>query len=132
MMTRLLMVIILLPVAACATIVHGTGQEVPIASRPPGARVIVDQVPRGTTPLTVNLKRKQAHVVRIESDGYKPYEALLRRDTSDWLWGNIIICCGLVGMGVDAMTGAFYSLEPEEIYMELETVDHPTPGPGGK
>ncbi len=128
MVKRLSVLFSLLLVLGCATIINGTKQKVSVASSPPNATVIVDQVPQGKTPLVVKLKRKQTHVVRIERVGYKPYETLLNRDTSDWgVWGNIIVCCGLIGMGVDAMTGAFYDLEPRDIYMELEKTDDRTP-----
>ena len=127
MIRRISVLLSLLLISACATVINGNKQKVSIASSPPNATVIVDQVPQGNTPLVVNLKRKQTHLVRIERVGYKPYETLLNRDTSDWVWGNIIVCCGLIGMGVDAMTGGFYDLEPGEIYMTLEKTDDRTP-----
>lgn len=113
----------------CATIVNGNKQEIPISTKPPGATVIVDLVPQGKTPIVVNLKRKQSHIVRIEREGYKPYETVLDRDASDWLWGNIILCCGLIGIGFDSMTGGFYALDPEEIYLVLEQTNDPTSVP---
>ena len=130
-MTRRLNVLVtVFLVTGCATVINGTKQKVSIASQPPGATVVVDHVPEGKTPLRVKLKRKQTHLVRLERDGYKPYEVMLGRDTSDWVWGNIFVCCGLIGMGVDAMTGAFYTLEPGEIYMQMEKADDRSEAPG--
>jgi hypothetical protein len=130
-MTRRLSVLVtVFLVTGCATVINGTNQNVWVASEPPGATVVVDNVPEGETPLRLELKRRRTHLVRLERDGYKPYEVLLNRDTSDWVWGNIIVCCGLIGMGVDAMTGAFYNLEPGEIYMQLEKADNPPETPG--
>jgi hypothetical protein len=74
----------------CATIMHGSSQELSIASSPTGARVLVDGQEHGRTPLVADLKRKDKHVIRIELDGYMPYEVALARGTSGWVWGNIV------------------------------------------
>ncbi|MGE0552568.1 MAG: PEGA domain-containing protein [Gemmatimonadales bacterium] len=100
--------------AGCATIMHGSSQELSIASSPIGARVLVDGQEHGRTPLVADLKRKDKHVVRIELDGYLPYEVALARGTSGWVWGNIVFG-GLIGLAVDAITGGLYQLEPREV-----------------
>lgn len=57
-------------IPACATIMHGSSQELSIASTPTGARVLVNGMEAGKTPFVANLKRKDKHVIRIEMDGY--------------------------------------------------------------
>ena len=41
----------------CATVVHGTTQKIPIASSPPGATVLIDDVPVGVTPMVATVSR---------------------------------------------------------------------------
>ena len=107
-----------LVVAACATIMQGTSQEVSVSSTPTGARVLVDGAEMGKTPLVASLKRKDKHVVRVELEGYQPFEMALGRATSGWVWGNIVFG-GIPGLAIDAITGGMYKLKPEEIQATL-------------
>jgi hypothetical protein len=100
--------------AACASIVHGTKQEVRFASTPPGATVFVDAASSGTTPVALKLARKSSHLVRIELDGYQPHEMMLKRGTSGWVWGNIAFG-GLIGVIVDGSNGAMFKLTPAQV-----------------
>ena len=105
-------------VAACATIMQGSPQEVSIASTPTGARLFLDGVESGKTPFVASLKRKDKHVIRIELEGYQPFEMALGGGTSGWVWGNIVFG-GLPGLAVDAITGGMYKLKPEEVQATL-------------
>jgi PEGA domain-containing protein len=127
-MIRAGMAVALLLSTSCATTVSGRSQKIAIWSKPAGATVIVDQVPQGKTPLELKLKRKKTHLVRIEHEGYRPSETLLEHETNDWIWANFLICCGLIGIGVDAMTGGFYKLDPPEIYAVLKETKPPGDG----
>jgi PEGA domain len=100
--------------AGCATIMQGTSQELSVASTPTGARVLVDGTEMGKTPYVANLKRKDKHVVRIEMDGYQPYELPLARGTSGWVWGNLVFG-GIPGLAIDAISGGLYKLKPDQV-----------------
>jgi hypothetical protein len=58
----------------CQTLSRGKRQAVPATSRPPGVAVFVDGTLAGKTPMTLNLARRDVHVVRFESAGYRPVE----------------------------------------------------------
>ncbi|MGH7529365.1 MAG: PEGA domain-containing protein [Gemmatimonadales bacterium] len=79
-------------VAACATIMHGTSQEVPISSQPTGASVTVDGNLIGTTPVGAKLSRKSSHRIVLTLEGYQPFEIMTTRKTSGWVWA--ISCSG--------------------------------------
>ena len=89
---------------ACATIIHGTHQDVGISSVPTGAGVWVDNTEYGQTPLIAKLSRRDNHIVRIQMNGYQPFEATITHSVSGWVWGNIVFG-GLVGLAVDAISG---------------------------
>jgi hypothetical protein len=105
--------------AGCATILQGSRQQLSVASRPTGARVLVDGKEVGTTPVVAHLKRKDKHVVRVELQGYQPFEMPLARSTSGWVWGNLVFG-GIPGLAIDAITGGMYKLKPEQIDATLE------------
>lgn len=109
---------VLLFVTGCATLMHGSRQDVGISSSPVGAAVTIDNQTMGKTPIVAELKRKQNHVVKIEMRGYEPFETTLTHKTSGWVWGNIAFG-GLIGLAVDAMTGSLYKLTPEQISATL-------------
>ena len=109
---------LLIALAGCATIMHGTQQDVGFGSVPTNAKVTVDNQRSATTPAIIKLSRKDNHVVKIELDGYLPYEATLTRSVSGWVWGNIVIG-GLVGLAVDAISGGLYKLSPEQLTATL-------------
>jgi hypothetical protein len=105
--------------ASCATIMLSTQQEVGISSNPSGASVTNNGLQLGKTPLVVDLKRKGNHKIKIELEGYQPYEIALVRKTSGWVFGNIIFG-GIPGLIVDVITWALYVLKPEQVMAELK------------
>jgi hypothetical protein len=100
--------------AGCASIMHGTSQDIGLSSNPTNAKVTVDGQPHGNTPVVVKLARKDNHIVRMELDGYQPFEATLTRGTSGWVWGNIVFG-GVIGLAVDAMTGGLYKINENQV-----------------
>ena len=98
----------------CATITRGSHQTVPVVSEPPGAFVLVDGNTVGRTPVDVEMKRKNNHLVSIKMSGYKSQNFPVVRDNGRMIWGNILLG-GLIGLGVDASTGAQYNLTPKSV-----------------
>lgn len=105
---------------SCATIMHGTRQSIGISSNPSNACVWVDKKYSGNTPIVVEMSRKDNHIVRIELDGYQPYEATFSRQLSGWVFGNIVFG-GVIGLAVDAITGGLYVLTPDQIQAEMRS-----------
>lgn len=81
----------------CATIVSGPTQKIPVTASFQGegpANVFVDGKFRGTTPLTLKLKRSRAPVIRIEKEGYNPREIRIKQKgftRVGYLLGNIFL-----------------------------------------
>jgi hypothetical protein len=105
--------------SGCGTIMNGSSQKVGFSSSPSSASVTVDGKVLGNTPLTDNISRKDIHTVKIELAGYYPYEMTMTKKTSSWVWGNIIFG-GLIGLGVDAISGGLYELTPEQVSADLK------------
>lgn len=79
---RLGLVLLVLPLGACGTVLHGPTQAVQIVSSPPGATIEVDGR-HATTPATIEVTRKPHTVIRASAPGYydtcKVVEAPIRR-----------------------------------------------------
>ncbi len=70
---------------ACLTLTQGTHQTIPAVSRPAGVRVFVDGEAFGTTPVNLELARRDVHKIRFEMDGYRPVEITLQKKLYNFL-----------------------------------------------
>jgi hypothetical protein len=118
LLTTSLLVIILI-LQSCATILHGSRQEVGFESQPTNATVIIDGQKQGATPLTVKLKRKHTHTIKFKLNGYEPYGTTLTRKVSGWVAGNLIFGA-IPGLVVDLITGGMYILSPDQVKANLK------------
>lgn len=106
----------------CASIIHGSKQEISVDSEPSGAKVTAKLrgFNLGTTPALITLKRKESPMIlRFEKEGYEPVEVTMTRGVDGWIFGNIIFG-GIIGLIVDFSNGAAYKLSPEQIKIELK------------
>lgn len=110
--------VIAVVLAGCATIIHSTTQQIGIGSNPSNASVTIDGASFGRTPTIASLKRGDNHIVKIELEGYRPYEMAITKKVSGWVWGNLVFG-GLIGLAVDAISGGLYTLTPEQIQADL-------------
>ncbi|PWJ39258.1 PEGA domain-containing protein [Sediminitomix flava] len=131
MKTRLFYsLLVLFLLTGCASIVHGPSQLVNFSSQPSGAKIFIDGKEYGQTPSTVSLKRmgrlkgeastKQSYNVKVELEGFYPYEVIIKREMDGWFLGNILFG-GLVGIIIDAASGAMYKLTPDQVIAQLGT-----------
>ena len=104
----------------CGFAINGIHQDLAITSTPSGAQVYVDGVSHGTSPAVVAVKRKHAHVVRVEKDG-QAVETSVTPTTSIWEWGNLVFGW-LPGLGIDAWTGGMYEFPNTQIHADFPSV----------
>jgi PEGA domain len=98
-------------VSGCATIVHGTSQEIPFSSNPEGAEVFVNGSARGVTPTTVSLPRSSSsYNVVYKKEGYEDTTENLHSSISGYYFLNIVLG-GIVGLVLDAMDGAWFDYD---------------------
>lgn len=104
--------------SGCSTIIKGSKQNITINSNPAQATIYVNGKLYGKTPAIARLERRNNHFVKIELDGYKPYETTLQRKFNGWIFGNIVFG-GVLGIIIDAATGSMYSLSPKLLTAQL-------------
>ncbi len=106
--------------SSCATIINGSKQTIGISSSPSEASVTINGEDFGKTPVNAELARKENQIIKIELEGYLPYETTLTRKVDAWIAGNILFG-GLIGLGIDAISGGMYKLTPQQVQAELLT-----------
>jgi len=110
--------VLTLLLSSCATIMSGSKQNVKFSSNPSTATIFIDEVEVGKTPFEIKLLRKSEHTVMIKLDGYQTYETKLTKKLNGWFVGNILIG-GLIGLIIDPITGAMYSLSPNQVNAQM-------------
>ena len=107
--------------AGCATLVKGRTQGVYFNSSPAGARVLINGEDRGTTPLSLELKRSKDYTVVIRKPGYRDVTVSVdKKFTFGWPVVGNFFSWDLLGLVVDVADGAAYQLTPEETTVILD------------
>jgi uncharacterized protein YceK len=117
----ILFIATLLVFSGCASIMHGSKQEITFTSNPSGATVeVFSDVSEGRcdTPCSLILRRNQNYRVVFKKGGYQDFEAPLRKGTDGWIWGNILFG-GVIGLVIDLTNGSAYKLRPGELEATL-------------
>lgn len=119
----LILIVTVLLTSGCATIVTGHLQSVTVKTDPPGANCDLTRKGKSVgvvnpTPGTVQLgKGASALDVSCKKPGYLDTSAKLSSSLQGWTLGNVILG-GIVGIVVDAGSGAMHQYQPE-ISMKL-------------
>ena len=116
------------PCAGCASVTRGTTENISISSTPSGATAEVTglDVPTAcVTPCVVQAKRNADITVTVNKEGYEPQIIPLTKEIpgtgAAGFAGNVLLG-GLVGMGVDAATGAAMDHKPNPVIVTLQPV----------
>ena len=120
---RIIFLICLLTVCVmvngCATVTTSPLQRVPVITDPSGAKVTTNTGHGDVTPCVLELERRKSHLLTIEKYGYKTAQVALKQTLCGATAGNLIVG-GVIGLGVDVMTGSCFKLVPEEVNVILE------------
>ncbi len=119
--------------AACATITRGVHETWTVDTDPGGAQVKTSNgFACDQTPCTFRMERKTEFDVTISKAGYKPYHGHVTHSVSGaggaGMAGNVLVG-GIIGVGVDATSGAMMDLKPNplKVTLEKETVADAAP-----
>ncbi|MEM7720926.1 MAG: translation initiation factor 2 [Pseudomonadota bacterium] len=118
-----LVVASLLCLANCATVTRGTTDVLQFQTTPSGAAV---QTSNGftcaSTPCAIEMPRRSELVATITHDGCRTHQVNVTHHTADagaaGVAGNVLLG-GVVGLAVDASTGASQDLVPNPVVVEL-------------
>lgn len=117
----------LLSMGACATVTRGSSDAWEVTSEPSGAKVETTngfQCP--ATPCAIKMPRKSEFTATVTKPGYKPATITVTHKTSGagaaGVAGNVLVG-GIIGLGVDAVTGASQDLVPNPAHVVLEKAE---------
>jgi hypothetical protein len=125
-----LVVALTLSLSGCGVIFGGTTKTISVASSPSVARLTTEPLTGSfTTPVTLTLERKKSYTLIAWKEGYRETQFPIRKKMRKGPLIIDILFTGLVGVVVDAATGGWWDLQPEEATITLERLDDSVPGP---
>jgi hypothetical protein len=115
-----------LSISGCATVTRGTTSSITFNSEPPGAEAKTSTgLTCSATPCTFEISRKQDFIVTFSKPGYEPQQVPVNTRVAGsgvaGFAGNVLVG-GIVGMGVDAATGATLEHYPNPIHVTLRAL----------
>ncbi len=124
-MKKLLVVALLAPLAACATITRGTTQAFTVETEPNGATVSTSNgLNCPSTPCTfARVPRESEFTVTISKPGYRTTTHTVTHETAGGggaaMAGNVLVG-GLIGAAIDGNNGATQNLVPNPLHVVME------------
>jgi hypothetical protein len=120
----------------CATVIRGTTDQVGFNSTPSGAEVHTSNGLGCVTPCTLTVKKNEEFIATFEKQGFLPQQVPVSRQVVGAgvaaTAGNVILG-GVIGLSVDAATGAGYEHVPNPVSVVLLPDTPPPPAaPRGK
>jgi hypothetical protein len=115
----LLIIFLLVALNGCATIMHGSMQDISVTTDPADADLVVDGNLHYKSPATIAMKRKDDHTVEVSRAGYKNEKVDIKGTMSAAVLGDFL-AGGAIGYGIDAATGAQIRLVPEKVEVRLQ------------
>jgi hypothetical protein len=116
-----------LGLGACATVTRGASDTWTVNTDPVGAAVkTTNQFFCDSTPCTFKMARKSEFDVTISKPGFKTWTGHVTHHVSGaggaGMAGNVILG-GIIGIGVDAYSGAMNDLVPNPLTVKLEKAE---------
>jgi hypothetical protein len=114
----------------CATVTRGTTQAWTVETDPVGAQITLSSGETCQSPCTLKKRRKHGFGVNIRKPGYESVDTKVVASVSGagaaGMAGNVIVG-GLIGVAVDASTGATKELKPNPLVVKLVPIAQPKP-----
>jgi len=129
------MVVLAASLGGCASVTRGTTENLSISSTPSGAQADIAglDVPTAcVTPCAVIVKRNADITITVNKEGYEPQIIPLTKEipgTGAAGFAGNVLAGGLVGMGVDAVTGAAQDHKPNPVIVTLQPIERLPPPP---
>jgi len=109
----------------CASVTRGWSEQIQISSQPEGAEVRTSLSQACTTPCTLTVQRKDEFSVSFAKPGYHPQTVPVGTRVAGagvaGFAGNVVVG-GIIGMGVDAASGATLEHHPNPVVAELQPI----------
>jgi hypothetical protein len=105
--------VLLLLSTGCSSIIHGSHDTVTVNSLEKGTTIYVDNIPRGTDIVQVDMERGESHTVRASKDGCMDTVAPVTDKFDPTTLLGIFIDLGIISLPVDFISGSAWKIAPK-------------------
>lgn len=103
--------------SSCATVFKGGEQNIAFNSNPQGAEILIDGEPFGTTPQIIRLEVQRSYEVTLRQGDQERDITIRNRVGTQWVVLDVLGL--LIPLLVDASTGDWYELSPDEVVVDF-------------
>lgn len=122
-------VFVMAALSGCGAIFNGSRQNITVTSAPDAAQIKGEpSIGDFTTPTTLNLERKHDYTLTFAKDGYSSATAAISHHARGGIIVLDVLLTGLIGVVIDAATGAWNKLEPATVTVAMTKLAE-VPGP---
>ncbi len=105
--------------SGCAAIFKGSNSKLNLSSDPGGAKVYVNGIYYGTTPIRIKLKSNKTYSIEFRKEGYRTVTRNITNHVGAG-WIVLDVLAGLIPVIIDAATGSWYELDQDNVNALLE------------
>jgi len=115
--------------ASCASIFSGGRDTITVNSMEPGTNIFVDGALRGKDNASVDVKRGNKHVIRVEKEGFQTITAETGESLDGLMFLGIFIDFGIISIPIDLISGAAWKADPTMYTVTPLSISKPVPAP---
>src|SRR5213592_2344641 len=122
--SSVLLLICISLLSGCGLILGGGSRQTVGVQTSPEATKLTTAPPTGdyTTPTSLNLERKTSYILTFSKEGYSPATFQLSSHVRGGIVVADVLLTGLIGVIIDAATGAWSKLSPETATVSLTKI----------
>ena len=112
-MKRFISLIAILVLGACASIIHGTSDQISINSLEKGTTIFVDGTPRGKDNATADVERGKVHSLRATKEGCQDVSVETGKKFDKISLLGMLIDLGIITIPLDFVFGGAMQADPK-------------------
>ncbi len=117
----LILIVACICVAGCGTMFNGSSKLIDVQGAPSGAKITGNpDIGEYTLPASLSLSRKHSYVLTFSKEGYTDAKVNIRQNAQFGIIVLDVLFTGLIGVVVDASTGDWNNLSPDQVSVSLE------------
>jgi hypothetical protein len=103
----------------CASILKGSRETIDITSDPSGARVQINGIDVGSTPISAKVNGTDDQLIQVRKEGFESRSMLISSSVgAGWVIADVL--CGFWPIIIDAITGDWKSLDRTDAHFVMD------------
>ena len=129
-LTKVVCLALCVALTGCGAILNGSSKMIDIQCSPSGTSISANpEIGDYTCPTTLKLQRKHSYVLTFSKEGYNSKKVEIRKGVQAGIIILDVLLTGLIGVIIDATTGSWNNLKPDQVSVSLEKIETGVVGP---